>query len=237
MISVSYVVCGTAVSAVRSCGRPGRTGVLTSTEMPELRIKKRFGSYLPHWTEKGGVYSVAFRLVDSVPQERLEEWRSERSFIVEEARRAKRRLSADEMTRMRALKEQRTEQYLDLGHGECWLRRDDIAEAVADALRHFDGERYRLFTWCIMPNHVHVVFQALKEWKPSQILHSWKSFTAKEANKILGRTGAFWQIEYYDHLIREKDDFFRTVEYVWSNPEQSGHKSWKWRWKAEGIEV
>jgi type I restriction enzyme M protein len=60
------------------------------------------------------------------------------------------------------------------------------------------------------------------------ILHSWKSFTAKEANKVLARTGAFWQPESFDHLIRDEQDFTHAVEYVLNNPAKAGLSDWKW---------
>jgi hypothetical protein len=80
-----------------------------------------------------------------------------------------------------------------------------------------------------MPNHVHVIVQPLPGFELSQILHTWKSRTAKEANKLLGRTGEFWQPEYYDHLVRDEKDFAHCVEYAYSNPENAGMSAWKWR--------
>ena len=145
----------------------------------------------------------------------------------------KRRLRADELVRLRAFHAEKIESYLDCGRGECWLRRNDIASVVADAFKYFQGERYRLFAWCIMPNHVHVILQPLAEWQLSKIIHSWKSFTAKSANKLLKRSGSFWQSEYYDHLIRDREDFDRCIYYVWNNP---GCEKWKWRWKAKIVE-
>jgi len=59
-------------------------------------------------------------------------------------------------------------------------------------------------------------------------MHSLKSFTAKEANKLLARSGTFWQSETYDHIIRNEDDYFRTVEYVIMNPERAGLTNWQW---------
>jgi len=79
-----------------------------------------------------------------------------------------------------------------------------------------------------MPNHVHVVVEAMGGDKLSDILHSWKSFTAKAANKMLHRTGEFWQAESYDHLIRNQQDFNHTVEYVLCNPAKAGLSDWKW---------
>ena len=106
--------------------------------------------------------------------------------------------------------------------------RPEIADAVAGALRAFDGVRYRLFAWCVMPNHVHVVFQPSQGSGLAEILHSWKSFTAREAQRKFGIRGAFWQREYYDHLIRDEEQFFRAVKYVAENPVRAGLEGWKW---------
>jgi len=102
---------------------------------------------------------------------------------------------------------------------------------MADTLRIFDVKKYDIYGWCVMPNHVHAIIRPLEKFDLSKILHSWKSYTSKEANKILGRTGQFWQSEYFDHIIRNEDEFTRKVDYVWRNPEKAGFKNWKWRWK------
>jgi REP element-mobilizing transposase RayT len=101
---------------------------------------------------------------------------------------------------------------------------------VVDALKKFDGSRYRLFAWSVMPNHVHVLFQTVGEIPLAEILHSWKSYSAKMGNRILGRGGEFWQREYYDRLIRNQDEFDRALRYVAENPEKAGLKDWPWVW-------
>jgi hypothetical protein len=69
-----------------------------------------------------------------------------------------------------------------------------------------------------MPNHVHAVLRPHEGQKLEKILHSWKSFTAKKANELLGRTGGFWQEEYYDHVVRDGEDFRNQIRYVLENP-------------------
>src|SRR5205823_3893206 len=83
--------------------------------------------------------------------------------------------------------------YEDEGHGACWLGQPRIGELVEQALLHFDGQRYGLLAWCVMPNHVHVLVETKLGFPLPGLLHSWKSYTATEANKILGRRGEFWQ--------------------------------------------
>jgi REP element-mobilizing transposase RayT len=81
-----------------------------------------------------------------------------------------------------------------------------------------------------MPNHVHVVARIFPTHQLAEVLHSWKSYTAKEANRILGIRGSFWQREYYDHLLRDDAEFERAVKYVVENPVKAGLKGWEWVW-------
>jgi len=191
-------------------------------------LQIRQGAYLPHWTREGATYAVTFRLADSLPRNVLEAWLRERDDIVATACQMNRPLSRSEEDRLRELHSERVEAYLDAGHGKCWMKEARVAKVVADALKHFDGDRYELVAWAIMPNHVHAVLRPREGRDLPSILHSWKSFTAKEANRVLGRTGQFWQEEYYDHLIRDQQDFAHAVRYTLENPEKSGLKNWKW---------
>jgi REP element-mobilizing transposase RayT len=101
-----------------------------------------------------------------------------------------------------------------------------VAELVANALTHFDESRYLLFAWTVMPNHVHVVLNVYE--RIDRILFSWKSFTAKQANRLLGRDGEFWQEDYWDRTIRNATEFERKVLYVLENPLKAGLSHWPW---------
>lgn len=113
----------------------------------------------------------------------------------------------------------RLQPYLDAGMGACWLKRDDIASMVTNALHFFKGKRYELYAWVIMPNHLHVMVKPCDSWTLSSILHSWKSYSATEANLMLDRVGKpFWKDESYDHLVRNEKAFYRIWEYTINNP-------------------
>jgi REP element-mobilizing transposase RayT len=162
-------------------------------------------------------------LTGSLPQAVLNGFRSERLAIQSNAKQQQRELSKYEQDRLKYLYSEKIEKYLDELHGDCWLRNPEIAQVVVDALKHFDKSRYHLYAWCVMPNHVHVVFKAISSGGKLDsdlipILHSWKSFTAHKANKLLKRNGEFWQSEYYDHLIRTEDEFSHYVAYTLDNP-------------------
>lgn len=191
-----------------------------------MRIRSR--GRLPHWEADQGVYFVTFRLHDSLPRRVVQAFQEERKNIVATAKAMGRDLSPSERSRLANVFSEKIERYLNAGLGACHLRNRKIANEVVAALRYFDGRRYRLFARCVMPNHVHVVFQAEPGYGLSEILHAWKSFTSKKANRLLRRTGQFWQREYYDHLIRYPDEFDRIVGYVAKNPQQAGLKNWPW---------
>ena len=198
----------------------------------ETPIKKSKGAYLPHWTAKGGIYHVRFRLADSLPESIRRELSSEKIRLLALTDNSKDILTRYDRKRLVVLWSEKMEKALDAGYGSCVLKSDSLASIVAEAITFFEGERYRLYSWCIMPNHVHVVAQPLGEFALSQIIHTWKSFTAKRCNAQLGRSGEFWQKESYDHLVRDDDDLRHCIDYVYLNSEKAGLMDWKWRWKA-----
>ena len=163
--------------------------------------------YLPHWEAGETPQSITFRLHDSLPRELLERWRVELANLGEAEQQLERR--------------KRIEAALDAGHGGCFLQQPEIGALVENALLHFDGERYRLHAWVVMPNHVHVLVTPLDGNSLSSIVHTWKSFTAKAANRLLGREGTFSFEEYFDRAIRDDRHFTRAVEYIENNPVQA----------------
>src|SRR5271165_3025048 len=160
--------------------------------------------FLPHFDGGAVPQTLAFRLADSLPGRVIETWREQLSNFPKS--------KADLELR------RRIEEYIDAGHGECHLRTPRIGAMVQSALLFFDGTRYRLHAWVVMPNHVHALFTPCHSFSLSGILHSWKSYTAKEANKILGRQGQFWQEDYFDRFIRDDDHFAAARAYIENNP-------------------
>ena len=223
------------VDVPRGEGVPPLRPESVSLSDPTDEIQKRRGHNLPHWTTHGASYAVTFRLADSLPSNVLNTWRQEREGIVRQAREQDRPLTAHEEQELHRLHSIRIETLLDSGQGDCHLAKVEIASLVREALRHFDGRRYDLVAWCIMPNHVHVIVRPFDGYDLADILHSWKSFTAKQANSLLGTAGAFWQEEYYDHLIRDEEDFRGQLSYVLDNPERSGLQDWPWFGMAGSV--
>jgi REP element-mobilizing transposase RayT len=219
---------GETMQPASSAGVPPAVAGASRPRFGEVTIRDR--GRLPHWEKEGATYFITFRLAGSLPQSLLEQIESERQAIVETANQLHRALSADERRKIQRLSTPAIEQFLDSGAGACHLRNPIIAAEVADTLRHFDQKRYRLFAWCIMPNHVHVVARLFPGENLAAVVHSWKSFSAKSANRILDAHGTLWQREYYDHLIRGREEFDHAVRYVAENPAKANLTHWKWVW-------
>ena len=189
-----------------------------------IRQRKR----LPHWEVGGAIYFVTFRLADSLPATVLRRLTEDRRLALEQLRSTSSGDLRLAERQVRRLLSRRIEAYLDRGSGACPLAYAGVARVVAGVLTHFDGERYELYAWCVMPNHVHVVFRPFDGFALADILHSWKSFSAQRINKNLGTHGGLWQREYFDHLLRNEPQFARAIQYVASNPIRAGLKDWKW---------
>ena len=188
---------------------------------------------LPHLKREGGTYFITFRLAGTLPAELIQQLKCKREIIIHQALAAKRPLSWAEQEELFRWYADRVDRFLDAGQGDCFLRRPEVADLVANGLRHFDGDRYNLQAWVVMPNHVHAVVGPNPPHTLTEILHSWKSYTASQANKLLGRVRqTFWQTESYDHLIRDDADLIRCGEYTTQNPVRAGlcerPEDWKW---------
>jgi len=166
--------------------------------------------YLPHFDERNLIQSITFRLGDSVPlhvRDRLHQ--------------------VDEHTRFL-----QTENTLDTGYGECWLSQPAIAALVQGTFLHFDGTRYHLLGWVIMPNHVHCVIEQIQDWSLGKVIGGWKGYTSHEANKLLNRNGRFWAEEYYDRYVRDGTHLHNVIQYIHHNPVRAGlakaPEDWLW---------
>ena len=200
------------------------------------KVTKNDSSYLPHWTMNCGTYAVTFRQADSLPAAALNRYRETRDLIQEKIDiLSSQDSSRSQLPQLKSLREQLSqiqdsiiETALNKGHGSCLFHDLKNAEILANAIRHFDGKRYHLLAWCVMPNHAHAVLKLAPGEQLDKVLHSWKSFTSHEINKHNGTNGSIWQKESYDHLIRDGDDLRNQVHYVIRNPEKAGLIDWKW---------
>ena len=176
--------------------------------------------YVPHFDPPGAVQLVTFRTRDSLPAHVTGSMVAELRFVPSDLR--------DEA------QERRVESYLASGHGECLLRRPDVAPIIARTLTHYHDRRYRLVAWCLMPNHVHVVVTCIEGYSLRAIVHGWKSFSANEVNRHLGRQGALWMPDYFDRVIRDDAHLGQAITYVHANPVRAGlcARDVDWPWSS-----
>ena len=169
----------------------------------------------PHWRQDGKLFFVTWRQADSIPLEQREEILREREnwlrshgdrpfeLLPEGTRRAYERLHSKRM-----------QEFLDAGYGSCVLKRPEACDIVVNALRYFDGKHYRLGTFAIAGNHVHVLAALFPGIELSAVQHSWKSFTSNAINEALGLHGRLWRTESYDRIVRDEDELERIEDYI-----------------------
>ena len=198
--------------------------------MKNPRFREYYRRRLPHIQIAGSTYFVTFRLKDSLPKDAL-------------AKLAKDTARSKELPRDKTELDYRRwfgkfDDYLDrILCGETFLKNEQVADLVAESIHYRDGKVYDLIAFCIMPNHVHLVFVPLEKpesafYSLTEILQSLKRHTASQSNLILDRSGTFWQDESYDHIIRDQAELDRIIKYVLNNPVKAGlvddWTEWKW---------
>lgn len=186
--------------------------------------------YRPHWSQAGAIVFITFRCADSIPREVLIRWDREKqdwlrrhgcsldrhwSEVLPKLAPALRKLFKKEFNRCR-------EDFLDSCHGDCVLSNPVNAKIVADTLLHFDGERYRMGDFIVMPNHVHLLAAFSSECSMAAQCDSWLHFSARKINLALGRKGKFWQQEPFDHLVRSPEQYIYLRNYIKENGSKAG---------------
>jgi REP element-mobilizing transposase RayT len=204
--------------------------------LDRLGYKSFYRRNLPHIQPLNTALFLTFRLAGSLPVQVLGRMAEERRLLEQ----ALKKDAAESKSRLGELSRRHfavLESWLDKpATGPTWLGESRVAELIAEALHHRDGKKYRLDAYSIMPNHVHAVFAPLTQGdlpeSLSSIMHSLKRNTARRANLVLERSGAFWEHENFDHYIRDRAEWKRVVKYVLENPVKAGLvKNWKeWPW-------
>jgi REP element-mobilizing transposase RayT len=177
-------------------GRPARLTPKASANHAGWRSR----GYLPHIDVPDIVQHVVFRLADSLPD----------------------RLRDELAGKPRDQRIGAADAALDKGYGRRDLANPQIAELAQNALLHFDGERYALIAWCVMPNHVHALAEIHAGHRLDRVVHSWKSYTAHAANQLLNRSERFWAPEYFDRYMRDDAHLAATQDYIETNPVKAG---------------
>jgi putative transposase len=174
---------------------------------------------LPHLYFDEGRYFITYRLANSIPLDKLSEL-------------AKINTNLDFKSYHRLF--QKYDLLLDsCDMGINYLNRTELAEICKQSLDFPDKKEYTLICYCIMPNHVHLVFELLPGNKGiSEIMKLMKGYSAVKCNSIIGKEGKFWQVESYDRWIRDDKELYFTINYVLLNPVKAGlvdnWENWKY---------
>jgi len=174
---------------------------------------------LPHWQQDNVIYFITFRLADSIPLKQLRKLKNRQEEWLESHQQP---YSEDELKEYYHLFYGQIQHWLDIGNGACILSQPEIALIIANSLQFFDGDKYCLDEWVIMPNHAHILVQLMPGEDLKKITHSWKSFSAHQINKILMSTGPVWKKESFDHIVRNLKQLNRIRKYIRENPEKAG---------------
>lgn len=216
------------MTTIRNMTDPIRSRIQVFDPEQEYAVIER---RLPHWAQPGTICFITWRTWDSIPDSVLTAWLASRDdWLVRHSIDSR---NPDWKTRVAALDDRlvaefqkfiadRWNEHLDECHGACVLRRLELARIVADSLLKFDGDRYDLTDFVVMPNHIHLLAAFPNEAAMLAQCESWKHFTAVKINQKLGRRRTrFWQSDGFDHLVRSVEQFEYLRRYIAENPRRS----------------
>jgi putative transposase len=207
--------------------------------MPENTVFYR--RHLPHIHPNDHPIFITFNLANSIPAEIVKQLKAQREWELKTA------INKDEQYDIHKRHFGRYDEWLDrCKYGSHWLEAENIAQIIANEIHKMDNERYRLMTYCIMPNHVHLLIESLiaermshagktSEYPVADTLRLLKGRTARFCNLELQRSGPFWHHESYDHYARNEKETDRIIHYILNNPVKAGLvKEWN-DWKFTYI--
>jgi putative transposase len=207
--------------------------------MNKLEYRTYYERNLPHYQPPGATLFITIRLYNSLPGKIIKQFKEDTErFLrliqsISDNADYERLIDSENARRFSSWDE-----ILDSAQdGPFWLKNPQIAGIVEESLHYLDQEKYILDAYCIMPNHVHIVFKPLdkengSQYSISSVMHSIKRFTAYKANEILNRSGQFWQHESYDRVVRDDAEWKRVIWYIVNNPVSAGlvKEAAEWPW-------
>jgi REP element-mobilizing transposase RayT len=191
--------------------------------MYELKLKRIWHAQLPHWEVERGIYFITIRCANSLPhavQERISE--IQKSLVQVES----------EHTDFQQLQRQyflTLEKYLDTGQGFTPFSNDGCCQLILESFEALKAQGWDIRNYALMPNHVHFVVWSESAADMSRTWSKWKGRLGFQCNQVLGRKGAFWQSDWFDHVCRNEAETKRVITYVQNNPKKAGLASnYKW---------
>jgi REP element-mobilizing transposase RayT len=211
--------------------------------MPDVSYRRN----LPHLHREGFPLFITFRLANSLPAEILHKIKLDRDHDMKA-------ISSRSRNRIYEIEQKHFNHYDEwLGRcttGPLWLSEKKIADIVSKKILEEHDLRYKLFAYCIMPNHIHMLIEHTlnnmayhrgksAKYPVTETLRLLKGSTSRECNLALGRNGQFWHQESYDHIVRDKAELARIVKYILNNPVQAGLvKEWgDWKFTYVNPEI
>lgn len=178
----------------------------------------RHGDRLPHWQQPGASYFVTFRLSDSIPQSQRKAWQEERELWLAQNPQP----WSDEIEqRYHRIFSTRIDHDLDEGAGSCILSNPEAAKAFSETVLAANERRYRMHSFVVMPNHVHLAFTLSIDESLPALIKIWKGVSARRIGAIIDSPRPLWQRDYFDRIIRGEDHFSNVIHYIRRNPEKA----------------
>jgi REP element-mobilizing transposase RayT len=206
---------------------------------------------LPHLHPKDGIFFITFRLAGSLPESVLQKLHEARESAI---KLLSQKFQGRELEEEWYKIEKRFWGYFDKllddsTSGPQWLKEERIAKIVVEKIHELDGKRFTVVAYCVMSNHVHLLIDMsgynkssdtnvsgkTKDYPLTDAMRLLKGSTARRCNLELGRGGAFWHIESYDHCVRDENELARIIHYILNNPVKAGLVD-DWRnWKFNHV--
>jgi len=235
-----------------------------------MQKKEYYKHNLPHFQQPGQAYFVTWSLKDAVPKHALQHFANKLEILrsqiktdladsfsgladsdpplEKESRFGDRETKIEKLkNKYNLLKKRYIKAYNDLLDVQLNpyidLSKPENTEIIINALKYWEDKKLKNHAFCVMPNHVHWVFELFEkdvEGNPvylQDIMCSVKRFSANEINKLENRSGSLWQKESFDTTIRDGKHLYYAVEYTLTNPVKAGFVSdwrdWPGCWNAE----
>ena len=206
-------------------------------------IKTSYRRNLPHIHPVGATFFVTFRLQGSLSYHLIETLKEDYEIKIQEIESSHWLDPEAEKLRQQKLFFKKYDSALDkIYNGVDHLKNPKIAKIVADKIHQYDGQYYDLLSYCIMPNHVHLLIDTSIQIQGKDILKITdkdyfqldkimcliKGGSSYEINKKMERNGSFWQSESYDHYVRSGKELSNIIWYIVKNPLKAGLvKEWE----------
>jgi type I restriction enzyme R subunit len=194
-------------------------------------MQRSYERHLPHQIPEGVPIFLTWCLKGALPKEVLEQLRLKRDELERRPQRAG-ESPGERNARHAKILFRLSDAYLDRATtGPRRLKEPAAAKIVEDSILFGAVERYELFAWCVMGNHVHVLLTPI--WLYEKITQGIKGFTAYKVNELQQeRDRVFWQDESFDHWVRDEEELQRIIHYIENNPVAAGlcvrPEDWEW---------